>query len=360
MANLALPIGISFYMFQMISYVIDIYRGTTEVQRSFSKLLLYVSLFPQLIAGPIVRYGDIAEKLVSRSTDINMMRIGIERFIIGLSKKAVLANNCGIVADAILDPTGLKSLSPAGAWLGFLFFALQIYFDFSAYSDMAIGMGRMLGFQYRENFNYPYISKSASEFWRRWHISLGTFFRDYVYIPMGGNRKRVYLNLLIVWALTGLWHGANWNFVLWGLYWFVLIAIEKLFLRRILDAVPAFIAHLYLIVVMLFGWVLFYYENISDAVSVYKKMFDGGSFGWTDPITDILLLNNLFLLLLSVLACLPLLPAIKSVYNRIEKRGGPVANIAALGKYLLLIALLVLCTVMLAGNSFNPFIYFRF
>jgi alginate O-acetyltransferase complex protein AlgI len=363
--DIALPIGISFYTFQVMSYVIDVYRGDTPAQRSFPKLLTYVSMFPQLVAGPIVRYEHIAERLETRTTDLHEVGRGIERFLVGLAKKAVLANICGNVADTLLDANSLGQLSMLGAWLGIAMFAFQIYFDFSAYSDMAIGMGRIFGFQYRENFNYPYIASTASEFWRRWHISLGAFFRDYVYIPLGGNRippggnrAKPYRNLLIVWALTGLWHGASWNFVIWGLYWFAFIALERHWLRQRIARWPAALPHIYTTLVFLFGWVIFYFTDIRDAAACIARMFGAGAL--TDTGAGLLLRNNLFLIVAAALVCLPLGRAVSRLYRIVEHRGGPPAKYFFAVRCIWLAALLFLSTIMLVGNSYNPFIYFRF
>jgi alginate O-acetyltransferase complex protein AlgI len=356
--DIALPIGISFYTFQVMSYVIDVYRGDTGAQRSFPLLLAYVSMFPQLVAGPIVRYEHIAERLQNRETDWREAGRGVERFLVGLAKKAVLANVCGNVADTLLAPAGLGQLTALGAWLGVAMFALQIYFDFSAYSDMAIGMGRIFGFRYKENFNYPYIASSASEFWRRWHISLGTFFRDYVYIPLGGNRDKVYRNLLIVWALTGLWHGASWNFALWGLYWFAFIALERRWLRAHMTAWPAALSRVYTILVFMFGWVFFYFTDIGDAALCLTRMFGAG--GLADTGAELLLRNNLFLLAVSVVACMPVGRAISRLYRIVEHRGGAAARPLFAARCVWLAALLFVRTIMLVVNSYNTFIYLRF
>ena len=264
-----LPIGISFYTFQAITYVVDVYRGKAQVQRSYANLLLYVALFPQLIAGPIVRYTDIAAQLENREMTLPGFSKGITRFVTGLGKKVLLANIAGQVATSLIGGD-LSKASVLGAWLGIFAYTFQIYFDFSGYSDMAIGLGHMFGFTYVENFNYPYISKSITEFWRRWHISLSTFFRDYVYIPLGGNRRHQLRNMFIVWALTGLWHGASWNFVLWGLYYFVFLAIEKLFLGKFLEKLPAVVGHAYALFIIVVGWVFFYFDDVSRLGQMLK------------------------------------------------------------------------------------------
>jgi alginate O-acetyltransferase complex protein AlgI len=356
--DIALPIGISFYTFQVMSYVIDVYRGDASAQRSFPRLLTYVSMFPQLVAGPIVRYGDIAESIEQRATDLKEAGRGVERFLVGLAKKAILANVCGDIANSLLGAGGLGELSMLGAWLGVVMFALQIYFDFSAYSDMAIGMGRIFGFQYKENFNYPYIAASASEFWRRWHISLGSFFRDYVYIPLGGGRTHQYRNLFIVWTLTGLWHGANWNFVLWGLYWFGFIAFEKIWLRKHMERWPTALLHVYTVLVFLIGWALFYFTDITDAALCVSRMFGTGAL--TDTGTTILLKNNLLLLSVAAFACLPIGRAVSRLYRIAEYRGGTMAKCIFAIRCVWLGALIFVSTIMLVGNSYNPFIYFRF
>jgi alginate O-acetyltransferase complex protein AlgI len=356
--DIALPIGISFYTFQVMSYVIDVYRDDTPAQRSFPKLLTYVSMFPQLVAGPIVRYEHIAERLEYRETDFREAARGIERFLVGLAKKAILANVCGNLADTLLGSENFGQLSMLGAWLGVGMFAFQIYFDFSAYSDMAIGMGRIFGFRYKENFNYPYIAASASEFWRRWHISLGSFFRDYVYIPLGGNRTLPYRNLLIVWALTGLWHGASWNFVLWGLYWFAFIAFEKFWLRKRMEKWPAVLTHVYAALVFLVGWVFFYFTDIRDAAACIGRMFGAGAV--SDTGAALLLQNNLFLISAAVIACLPVGRAVSRLYRIVEHRGGTLATSLFVARCVWLGALLFVSTLLLVGNSYNPFIYFRF
>ena len=316
--KIALPIGISFYTFQLLSYMVDVYRGEVPAQRYFRRLLLYVSLFHQCIAGPIVRYKDVSEQILSRRVESEDLRNGINRFASGLAKKVLLANVCGqiasrtILSGALIDQAkNLATLQSAPAlslWLGCFAYALQIYLDFSAYSDMAIGMGLMVGFHYKENFNYPYLANSITDFWRRWHMSLSSFFRDYVYIPLGGNRKgkpRQALNLLIVWFLTGMWHGAGWNFILWGLYYFLFLAIEK-FLLPGLQRLPAFFGHLYTLAVVFFGWVLFYFTDFTQGWVVIKGMFCLNGNPLTSFESQNIALNYLFFLLVAVLACTPL------------------------------------------------------
>ena len=263
--EIALPIGISFYTFQTMSYTIDVYKNTVKVQKNIITFGTYVSLFPQLIAGPIVRYEDVAEQLMHRKETLQGFTDGVKLFLIGLSKKVLLANEMGNLWDAVRE-SGTQS-GALGSWVGIIAYTFQIYFDFCGYSEMAMGLGKMFGFDFLKNFDYPYISKNITEFWRRWHISLGTWFREYVYIPLGGNRKGLYrqiINIAVVWFLTGLWHGASWNFILWGLYFGVLLMIEKLFMLKVLKKAPAIISHIYSIIIILFGWVLFYFENLNE------------------------------------------------------------------------------------------------
>ncbi len=303
--EIVLPIGISFYTFQLISYVVDVYRGEIDAQPSYWKLLLYSSLFHQCIAGPIVRYQTVAEQIDERRPTKNDIYYGVRRFSIGLAKKAVLANSCAAVADTLL-PIGDASLATqttTGYWLGMLFFGLQIYLDFSAYSDMAIGMGRMVGFRYLENFNYPYQAVSIQDFWRRWHISLSSFFRDYVYIPLGGSRcsKAKYVrNIFIVWFLTGMWHGASWNYILWGLYFAVFLLLEKFVIR---GRMPRIAGHVYALVVVYFGWVLFKFENFAELGMVLAGMFGLAGGGFTGLEVHTLFMQNIFLMLFCFIAC---------------------------------------------------------
>lgn len=361
--NIILPIGISFYTFQLVSYVIDVYRKDVPAQKNFMTLLLYVSLFHQCIAGPIVRYRDICAELEERRVTLQDIADGIWRFCFGLAKKAILANAMGNIANTLLiggDP--LKNASVLALWTGVLAYSLQIYLDFSAYSDMAIGMGRMIGIHYRENFDYPYISRSVTEFWRRWHISLGSFFRDYVYIPLGGNRKgkiRTYLNLFAVWFLTGLWHGASWNFVLWGLYFFVFILLEKLFLLRVISK-DRIISHIYLIVIVYFGWILFKFDNTTDILTVLRGMFALNGNSFTNFETTTLLTSNIFVIIFCVVVSTPIVRKIGSLirYTYMDKK--IVSVTYAVGRVLIPLILLLLSTAALVGDSYNPFLYFQF
>lgn len=365
--NIILPIGISFYTFQLITYCVDVYRSDARAQRSFKTLLLYVSMFHQCVAGPIVRYKDIAAELENRRAGYGDIAEGLNRFSVGLAKKALIANTCAAVADSLLAADGgdmsvLASRSVLSLWVGMLAFAIQIYADFSAYSDMAIGMGRMIGIHYTENFNYPYTARSVSDFWRRWHITLGSFFRDYLYIPMGGNRRgglRTVLNLLIVWALTGLWHGASWNFVLWGLYFFVFISFEKLFLGKLLKRNRA-ASHVYLLFVIFFGWVLFKFENTGDIWCVLKGMFgaNGNKFSDFETLTNVK--SYIGILAVGTVASTPLVKKISEKIKYTALRSGKALALYS-GLQLTLPALLIiLSTAALVGNTYNPFLYFRF
>ena len=364
--EIVLPIGISFYTFQLLSYVADVYRGEAAAQPSYLRLLLYASLFHQCVAGPIVRYSDVCAELEQRGATLQDLSSGVTRFAVGLAKKALLANYCGSLATAALAAKGLAEASSGTVFLGGVFYMLQIYLDFSAYSDMAIGMGRMCGLHYCENFNYPYISGSVTEFWRRWHISLSTFFRDYVYIPLGGNRRgagRQILNLLAVWALTGLWHGASWNYVLWGLYYFVFLVIEKFFLPKLSDKTPLWsriLRHAGVLVIVWFGWMLFYFEDLSALGTALGSLFCVNGNPFWDLSARLLLLNNLFFLLVAILACTPVVPFLR---RRLAEAGRSNAAWAALGGGMdaVLPALLIfLSFVSLIGNTYNPFLYFQF
>lgn len=352
-----LPIGISFYSFQAISYVVDVYRGDVAAQKSYYKLLMYVSLYPQLVAGPIVRYSQIAAEVDDRRTTSQDVSLGLTRMLCGLTKKVLIANVAGKLLEGFTGaPAG--TLSVAGAWFGMLLFGLQIYYDFSGYSDMAIGLGQVFGFHYQENFNYPYISRSVTEFWRRWHISLSSFFRDYVYIPLGGNRRRQYLNLFIVWFLTGLWHGPSWNFVLWGLYFGVFIALERLFLSKVLGKLPALFSHLYLLLVALLGWTLFYFEDFGKLRAYLGVMFGLSGAPLWDSKVGLVILNNLLWLTVALLFCLPVVPHVKAWIARYASHRQMV--LVRLGETAMNLVLLFLCTSLLVGQSFNPFLYFRF
>lgn len=372
--QIVLPIGISFYTFQLLSYVIDVYRKEVPAQKNFFWLLLYSSLFHQCIAGPIVRYKDVEREIHSRRTSPYEITKGIYRFAVGLAKKSVLANMCGnlsdtlLVADTLINSNAtealgeLSSRSVVGLWMGVLFYMLQIYLDFSAYSDMAIGMGLMVGFHFKENFDYPYTSKSVTEFWRRWHISLGSFFRDYVYIPLGGNRKgtvRTYFNILVVWLLTGLWHGASWNFVLWGLFFCIFLITEKLFLLKVINKIPAIFGRIYLLIVVFFGWILFRFSDFRFIPVVLKGMFAQNGNSLIDFETKTLLISNFIFLIIAILAVTPL---VKFISEKLKSKKDKTfyAVIYHIISAIIPVILLLLSTVMLVGDSYNPFLYFQF
>lgn len=357
--QLPLPIGISFYTFQTMSYTIDVYRGEAKVQRNLLDFAVYVTMFPQLIAGPIVKYRDVEERLHKRDISLTAISGGLKRFCIGMAKKVLLANSLGelwaLIAD--MDIAGISMLT---AWLGILAFAFQIYFDFSGYSDMAIGLGRMLGFYFPENFNYPYISASITEFWRRWHISLGSWFREYVYIPLGGNRKgraRQLLNILVVWLLTGVWHGAGWNFLLWGLWFALALLLEKLFLGKLLSWLPKFVGIFYTIVVVAVGWVLFALESF-DEILEYLKAMAGAAGGLVDSRALYLGGQYALLFLIAVVASTPV-PG-KIVCRLGKSRTGVGCVLYRFGEKLIPAAFLLLAIAGIIEGSYNPFLYFRF
>ena len=350
--HLGLPIGISFYTFQAMSYPIDVYRHDTDPQKSVISFGAYVTMFPQLIAGPIVRYKDIAKQLEKRHENMGQFYDGVLRFVIGLCKKVLLANSAGQVFEAISALPASQS-SVIGAWTGIICYTFQIYFDFSGYSDMAIGMGKMLGFDFLENFNYPYISKSVTEFWRRWHMSLSYWFRDYVYIPLGGNRRglpRQLLNIMIVWLLTGFWHGASWNFVMWGVFYGIVLIIEKLFLLKHLEKAPAWAGHLYTMLVVIIAWVFFAFTDISMAVKYLAMMF-GGAASFINREALFFLRSNIVMMCACAIACTPVA---KTKLNIFKRKGFEAAVPLAV-----LLALLV-CTAFIVDASYNPFLYFRF
>lgn len=351
-AGIALPIGISFYTFQTLSYTLDVYKDEVRVQRSFLDFILFVSLFPQLIAGPILRYSELESQLRDRVITWNGCARGIVRFTAGLGKKVLIANTAGAIAARVLDGD-LSALPALEALTGIVFFTAQIYFDFSGYSDMAIGLGYMFGFDYSENFRYPYQSRSITAFWRRWHISLGSFFRDYVYIPLGGNRKHQILNLFITWGLTGLWHGASWNFVLWGLYYFALLVAEKFLISRLGEKTRSILGAVYTLPLVVIGWAIFYFTDFSRIGGFFASLF--GSHGFAGGGTFALIAGNLPLLALCAIASTA---APKNLAVRLERRLKEPVRIAL--NLAFSMGMLALCTVLLAGQSYNPFLYFRF
>lgn len=352
--NIALPIGISFYTFQAMSYTIDVYRDDVRVQKNLIDFGMYITMFPQLIAGPIVRYADVQDQLAERSVTTADFSEGVMRFVVGLGKKVLLANQMGAVWSDIYALGG--DVSALMAWTGAIAYTFQIYFDFSGYSDMAIGLGRMFGFKFPENFRYPYQSVSITDFWRRWHITLSTWFKEYLYIPLGGNRRglaRQALNLLIVWSLTGFWHGAGWNFVMWGLYYFVILFIEKLFLLKALNKLPKFFRHVYALVLIIIGWVIFASDDVSVLLPYLGSMFGAnGAIGGMDVYT---LLTKAVLL---IICCIASTELPKKLF--LSAAGAMNEKAAFTLKSVLMIALLALSMILLIGDSYNPFLYFRF
>lgn len=359
--SFALPIGISFKVFQTISYVVDVYRGDIRTQKSFLKYMMFVSLYHHLVAGPIVRYAHIAHEVDHRRFKIKDISAGITRFCIGLFKKVFIANVAGEFVVKYMDGN-LAHISTAESWFGVVMFSAQIYFDFSGYSDMAIGLGKMFGFHYKENFMYPYIANSATDFWRRWHISLGTFFRDYVYIPLGGNKRAWIRNLFVVWFLTGLWHGASWNFILWGLYFGVLIFFERLFLQKLLNKIWRPFSHIYLLFVAVIGWALFHFTDFTTLKNYLGIMFgNSGNPNWSLPF-QLVLKENIWWILLTLVLCMPVYKWSMRMVRRILRRDHTQLLYYKfwVGTLIFNFAALFVCTAMLAENSYNPFIYYRF
>ena len=356
--SILLPIGISFFTFQGISYLVDVFRKETEVQTNLFHLGLYISFFPQLIAGPIVRYHDIAEEIKERDTNVALFTEGVIRFVRGLAKKVIIANSAALITDQVFSLPG-DEISVISAWMGILCYTIQIYFDFSGYSDMAIGLGKMLGFNFKENFNYPYISKSIQEFWRRWHISLSTWFRDYLYIPLGGNRKglgRTYVNLIIVFFITGMWHGASWSFIFWGLFHGLFLILER---SKVLNTTkwPGFLQHLYVLVVVIIGWVFFRAETLTEAMAYLRSML-GVSGG--EDVTAMIYVNP-YAIITIILALIFAMPVRKYMNNLIERKAFPIIKLAySTSIYIFYMGLLILSIIELAQSSYNPFIYFRF
>ena len=350
--QISLPIGISFYTFQTMSYVIDVYRDDAPVSKNFINFGTYVALFPQLIAGPIVRYRDVAEQLVNRRETLEMFTKGVKLFMVGLAKKVIIANTMGTLTTNIFATTDENGV--VGTWVGMIAYTFQIYFDFSGYSDMACGLGNMMGFEFLKNFNYPYIAKSITDFWRRWHISLSTWFKEYVYIPLGGNRKgvkRQILNLLIVWGLTGLWHGAAYNFVLWGLYYGLLLILEKFVLKKFLDRLPSFVQHIYTLFIIIIGWGLFYFTDVGQLGEFMVDLFNFGNGICGDQAFN-LIMSNMPMLIIAAVASTPLAAML---YNRFEH-----TRFMWIPETLYCMGVLAVSTASLVNQSYNPFLYFRF
>ena len=354
--NIALPIGISFYTFQIISYIIDVYNGKVKVQKNIIKLATYVSLFPQLVAGPIVRYQTVEKELDNRTHSFNNFAYGIRRFSIGLAKKVLIANALGELCSKA-SATSEKTI--VFFWIFGISYMLQLYFDFSAYSDMAIGLGRIFGFHFPENFNYPYISKSITEFWRRWHISLSTWFKDYIYIPLGGNRDGKYKqirNILIVWLLTGIWHGANWTFLIWGLLFGIILIIEKIFLNKFMEKLPSFIRRIYVLFIVIILFIIFSSDNMSVALSNIKGLFGMNGEAFINDYTLHYLKSYLPVLIIALFGATPF---IKILIDKLRKNKY-VNNIINILEPILIVMILVVVTSYLIDNSYNPFLYFRF
>lgn len=350
--QISLPIGISFYTFQTMSYVIDVYRDDAPVSKNFINFGTYVALFPQLIAGPIVRYRDVAEQLVNRRETLEMFTRGVKLFMVGLAKKVIIANTMGTLTTNIFATTDENGV--VGTWVGMIAYTFQIYFDFSGYSDMACGLGNMMGFEFLKNFNYPYIAKSITDFWRRWHISLSTWFKEYVYIPLGGNRKgvkRQILNLLIVWGLTGLWHGAAYNFVLWGLYYGLLLILEKFVLKKFLDRLPSFVQHIYTLFIIIIGWGLFYFTDVGQLGEFMVDLFNFGNGICGDQAFN-LIMSNLPMLIIAAVASTPLATML---YTRFEH-----TRFMWIPETLYCMGVIAVSTASLVNQSYNPFLYFRF
>ncbi len=362
--KISLPIGISFYTFQTLSYVIDVYRGKVPVQKDYPKLLLYISLFPQLVAGPIVRYATIAEEIDQRKTTVKDVSEGISRIMLGIGKKVIIANSISTIVTALFGEfkdgyAAAANSTVLGNWYGAVLVGMWYYFDFSGYSDMAIGMGRIFGFHFDENFKYPYICTSITEFWRRWHISLSSWFRDYVYIPLGGNRKgktRQCVNIMIVWALTGFWHGASWNFMIWGLYFGVLLLIEKLFIGKWLSNTHKAVQHIYAVALVAIGWGIFYFEDFKSLGRFFKSLIGFAPGGFTDLSTNSLFTQNIWLFIAAAVLCTPIIPKIKK--SLCTTAGG--MKVAGTLGILLNLAILFISSMMLVNTTNNPFLYFKF
>ena len=357
--KIALPIGISFYTFQSISYLIDVYRKEAPAQKNYFNLLLYISMFPQLIAGPIVRYNTIAKEIHKRNVTSDDVAEGIFRFLIGLGKKVIIANQFSELSDQFLA-NGVNNITTTGAWIGAVAFTLQIYFDFSGYSDMAIGLGRAIGFHFNENFKHPYCCDSISDFWRRWHISLGSFFRDYLYIPLGGNRKHQFLNILVVWFLTGMWHGASWNFIIWGLYFGLIVSIEKYTLLKVKDKIPAVLLHCYSIILIVLGWVIFYFDDFGKMTHCLGAVF-GQAKSFHDVITTNAITDNFILWVVAIIFCMPVREwALNMTDKFINKDSSLSLNIKLVTKIIVSVFILFTSIALLVGATNNAFLYTRF
>lgn len=357
--QIALPIGISFYTFQSISYLVDVYRRESPVQRRYTDLLLYISMFPQLIAGPIVRYGTVAREIGERHVTAGDVADGMFRFLCGLGKKVILANQLSEISDQFLV-NGLGTLSTAGAWVGITAFTLQIYFDFSGYSDMAIGIGRCLGFHFNENFDHPYCCRTITEFWRRWHISLGSFFRDYVYIPLGGNRRHQPLNILVVWFLTGMWHGASWNFIIWGVYFGLIVMMEKYTLLRFQHLVPRPLLHLYSMLLVIAGWGIFYFDDFGQMITFFSA-FTGNAVTMSDFFAWSALTDKFWLWAVAIVFCMPVRRGATALCRRLPGGGGAFGTLVLqTARMTVSVVILAVSVALLVGATNNAFLYTRF
>ena len=351
-----LPLGISFYTFQIISYIMDAYWGKVKVQKNFFKFMMYVSLFPQLVAGPIVRYSVVENEIDNRRTNIADVSAGVTRFIVGLAKKVILANNLYTVVEATLGTSNLAGLSVLGTWYGVILYAMYVYFDFSGYSDMAIGLGLIFGFHFNENFRYPFVCRNITEFWQRWHISLGSFFRDYLlYVPIFGKRRQ-YLSLFLVWFSTGIWHGASWNFIIWGLYFGVFIFIERKIGNKRLRKIPSVITHIYSKLVIVLGFGIFYFEDLGKLGTFFGNLVGANGNAFADTVLQTSVTNNLFLVLAALLFCMPVVPKLKEL---VQKQAGGAA-ITGTAQIVCNMVLLAVCSIMLVNATDNPFLYWRF
>nr|WP_330395432.1 MBOAT family O-acyltransferase [Clostridioides difficile] len=356
-----LPLGISFFTFQIMSYVIDVYRNDAKVQRKLSNLALYISLFPQLVAGPIVRYQTVADSIKYREHNWDKFTQGVNRFVVGLGKKVILANQLGIIADGVFNKSA-GDLSRLEVWLGIVCYTLQIFYDFSGYSDMAIGLGKMFGFEFLENFNYPYISQTVSEFWRRWHISLGTWFKDYVYFPLGGNRvskAKLYRNLFVVWFLTGMWHGASWTFIIWGLYYGILISVEKAFLEKFLYKMPRIVRHIYLLLIVMIGWVFFRVDDLPAAIKFIGIMFGVGNYPVISNAFNVFIIEYWYVIVGAILLSTPIVKVVKSLLIK-KNKNTLNSTLYQVTNAVFIVSCMFIVIVMLSSSTYNPFLYFRF
>ena len=365
--NIPLPIGVSFNTFQSLSYIIDVYRGTVKCEKSFYNYLTYTTLFPQIIAGPIVRYETVDEELENKNISLDNFSTGMRRFIIGLGKKVIIANNIGALWNTI-ETGNIQEMSVMLSWIGIISFAFQIYFDFSGYSDMAIGLAKIFGMDFDENFDFPYISKSITEFWRRWHITLGSWFRDYIYIPLGGNRRGLLIqirNIIIVWALTGAWHGASWNFVLWGLYFGIILILEKTFLLKLLKKLPNIFSHIYTIILILISWVIFAFEDLNRVKEYLQTMFNLNNLPLVNNEALYYLRNYIIIIIVAIIYSIPI---VKFMKNKIRQKKSKeeyklrknMKIFISIASSICLVLIVLVSTSSLVNNSFNPFLYFRF